>query len=399
MIVNADLHIHSPFSASTSPKMSIYNVSLEAPKKGIDIVGTGDCLHDSWLEEIKKCNIVDEGTFELNGTRFILSTEVETKNRVHHLLYFNSVSAVEEFKKITKHFSRDLNKDGKPRININGEELASIAKEVEALLGPAHIFTPWTGVYSHYNSLYDCYGNNKNYISFVELGLSADTGYADRIEELNNLTFITNSDCHSPHPIRFGREFTRFEVKDRTFNEIKKGILRKDGNKPTLNVGLLPEEGKYNESACLSCHRHYSSEEALQRNWKCKCGNKIKKGVKDKIFERADFRESVHPDHRPPYFHLIPLYEIITKSLGLRSPFNVIADKRWGELIEAFGSEIEVLLDVDFDDISRVTVPAITESLNAFRRGNLVVRSGGGGKYGFIEIPWEENYFTISLYS
>ena len=77
MIINADLHIHSHFSNSANDGMNIKTISLEAPRKGIDIVATGDCLHSGWIKEIKTCDVVDDGTFELNGTRFILSTEIE----------------------------------------------------------------------------------------------------------------------------------------------------------------------------------------------------------------------------------------------------------------------------------------------------------------------------------
>ena len=102
MIVNADLHIHSRFAGATSEKMTIERISFEAPRKGIHLVATGDCLNKHWMKEIKTCHVVEEGTLELNGTRFILSTEVEDAKRVHHLIYFPSFSAVEEFKEDSK---------------------------------------------------------------------------------------------------------------------------------------------------------------------------------------------------------------------------------------------------------------------------------------------------------
>jgi hypothetical protein len=37
------------------------------------------------------------------------------------------------------------------------------------------------------------------------------------------------------------------------------------------------------------------------------------------------------------------------------------------ELISAFGSEINVLLDVDINDIAKITAPAITDAIQAFR--------------------------------
>jgi uncharacterized protein (TIGR00375 family) len=397
MIINADLHIHSRFSGATSDKMNIRTISLEAPRKGIQVVATGDCLHSGWMQEIKQCNMVDEGTFELNGTRFILSTELEDKNRVHHLLYFPSVSAAESLKDKIKGYSKNLESDGRPNVAMDGIQLASLARDVDALIGPSHAFTPWTAMYAYHDSLQDCYGDLADYISFVELGLSADSDYADKIEELHRLTFLTNSDCHSPHPVRLAREFNRFEVQDATFDEIKKAILRIDGNKPILNVGLPPQEGKYNESACIACFTHYPLEEAQRRRWKCRCGKRIKKGVRDRINEIATLSEPQHPDHRPPYIHLIPMAEIITKALGQHTPFTQTVSKRWEELVTAFGDEITVLLDVDISDIARVTSPAITEAIQAFREHKVVIYPGGGGQYGKIELPQEETDSIPSL--
>lgn len=44
-----------------------------------------------------------------------------------------------------------------------------MVKEYDCLIGPAHAFTPWTGMYKSFNSIYDCYEKK---VDFVELGLS-----------------------------------------------------------------------------------------------------------------------------------------------------------------------------------------------------------------------------------
>ena len=397
MLINADLHIHSRYSGATSDKMTISSLSVEAPRKGINVMATGDCLHGAWQKEIKACTVIEDGTFEMNGTRFILSAEVEDNHRVHHLFYFPSFSAVETFKEKIKSKSKNIETDGRPNVDMNGIELATLAKDVDALIGPAHAFTPWTAMYAYHSSLQNCYGDLASYISFVELGLSADSDYADTIQELHRLTFLTNSDCHSPHPVRLAREFTRFEVHDTTFQEIKKAILRTGGNKPVLNVGLPPQEGKYNETACISCFTHYALDEAIKRRWKCSCGKRIKKGVRDRIREIATFKEPRHPEHRPPYIYLIPLSEIIAKALGQHTPFTQSVTKRWDELIAAFGSEIAVVLDADIHEVAKVTIPAIVDAVQAFRDHKVILIPGGGGKYGTIELPTEEQIIPASL--
>ncbi|HHH78201.1 MAG TPA: hypothetical protein ENL18_03195, partial [Thermoplasmatales archaeon] len=92
--------------------MNIKTLSREARRKGIHLLATGDCLHPLWLEEIKKeaggggGGGMDGGTgkrkagngiFDVDGVKFLLSTEVEDKNRVHHLILFPSLYAVEGF--------------------------------------------------------------------------------------------------------------------------------------------------------------------------------------------------------------------------------------------------------------------------------------------------------------
>jgi uncharacterized protein (TIGR00375 family) len=397
MIVNADLHIHSKYSGATSKDMTLGMIAREANQKGIQIMATGDCLHPEWLKQLKSLKQIDEGTYEFYPTRFVLSVEVEDNSRVHHLLYFPSISSAESFRDKIRSFSKNIDTDGRPNVALSGEDIAIYAKDVEALIGPAHAFTPWTSIYAHHDMLEHCYGSMAQYISFVELGLSADTNYADKIEELHRLTFLTNSDSHSPHPVRLAREFTRFKVKEPTYTEITRAILRSGGNKPILNVGLPPQEGKYNESACLACHTHYSLDEANRRRWKCNCGKKIKKGVKDRIAEMSSFDAPNHPAHRPEYIHLVPLAEIIAKAVGIQTPFAKTVMKRWGELVNSFDNEIKVLLETDYDDLLKVTTPAIVDAVKAFREQRIIIVPGGGGLYGHIELPGDDSILTVSI--
>jgi len=387
MIINSDLHIHSLHSAATSPRMDLPTLAKEASKKGIQLLGTGDCLHPKWLQAIKGLKQEpghDDGIFVHGATNFVLTVEVEDMRRVHHLLILPSIAKAEELYETFKRYSQDIDSDGRPSVRLSGAEIAEYAKDAEALIGPCHAFTPWTALYAYHNSLQECYGEMVSYISFIELGLSADTSYADRIEELHRLTFLTNSDAHSPYPIRLAREFNRFEVSDLSFEELKAAIERRKGRKTILNVGIPPAEGKYNESACIRCYRHYSLTEATVRHWRCECGGMIKKGVRDRVGELADCNDGVHPSYRPPYLHLIPLAEIISlairKSVNSKSVVGI-----WESLLAEFGTEVNVLVDVPIDALEKVN-PDVVGAIKAFREGNIYVKPGGGGKYGTIRL-------------
>lgn len=367
--------------------MTFETLASEAPKKGIHLIGTGDCLHPTWLKELKGLEKVDEGTFELNNTRFIPTVEVQAEKRVHHLIMFPSLSSVEEFRAGIKHKSKNISTDGRPMVSMTGAEIAELALDVDALFGPCHAFTPWTGLYGHFDSLQACYGEHFQDVSFLELGLSADSNYADRLKELRELTFLTNSDAHSPYPLRLAREFNQLKVKDITFNEIKKALLRLGGRKCTLNVGLPPEEGKYNQSACSRCFKRYTLIETKAAGGKCTCGGAIKKGVLDRINELATNPKPQPPKHRPKYLRLIPLVEIISKALNYSSSNSVGVTKVWKTLISEFGNEVEILLYADIKKIKQITSAKVGNAINCFRENKIIIHPGGGGKYGQIELP------------
>ncbi|NYT19652.1 MAG: TIGR00375 family protein, partial [Methanosarcinales archaeon] len=385
MQINADLHLHSKYSMACSNKMELPTIAVEAKKKGIDLVATGDCIHPKWLDEIKNAATHDE-TILINDTHFIPTTEIEDKDRVHHLLILPSISKAEELAETMSKYA-DLAVDGRPTVKLDGSEIAQIAKDIGAMIGPCHAFTPWTALYAYHDSLKSCYGDLTDYISFVELGLSADTDYADRISELHRLTFLTNSDAHSPWSNKLAREFTRFEVPSIDFEGLEKAILRKEGYKATLNVGFFPEEGKYNESACIKCFTHYNLEEAIQNNWRCpQCRGQVKKGVYDRVNELADLDKPIHPDHRPDYLHLAPLAEIIMMALGHSSITTKGVRTAWDLLVEKFGNEVAVLLDTNPDQLDIVD-QRIVDAILAFRNDEVIIHPGGGGQYGWIELP------------
>jgi len=383
MKINLDLHIHSKYSAATSERMGLSEIAREAGKKGISIVATGDCLHSRWLAEVASLP-AEGGLFQLGKTRFVLTTEVEDCDRVHHLILVPDISKARQLREVLAGKASNLDSDGRPNLRMSGPEIADASLDAECLIGPSHAFTPWTGAYAHHRSLEECYGDRSSHIRFVELGLSADSDYADRISELHSRTFLTNSDAHSPWSDKLGREFNQMEFEDLSFEEIARAICRQGGRRMTLNVGFFPEEGKYNRTACTRCYKHYTSRQMDDLLGRCACGGLIKLGVRDRVMMLADLPEAAHPDHRPPYLHLIPLAEIIAMALGHKSIHTAGVMRTWEELVSV-RSEIEVLLEAELDDLD--IDGRVKNAIQAFRSGKVVVDPGGGGRYGRVSLP------------
>lgn len=383
MLVNLDLHIHSRYSMAVSADMNLPEIAREAARKGVKIVATGDCLHPRWLESIKELAEAD-GLYLLGDTRFILSVEVEDNSRVHHLIFLPDTSQAEQLAEGFAPHCTSLSSDGRPKLHLGAPEIADLALEAGGMVGPSHAFTPWTGMYAYFGSLAECYQEKADSIHFIELGLSADTDYADRIAELATRTFLSNSDAHSPRCNKLAREFNRMELKELSYKDLCLAIRREGGRSVKQNVGFFPAEGKYNQTACSRCYRHFTLAEKDDLMGRCpSCGGRIKLGVWDRINLLADYEKPVHPAHRPPYLHVIPLAEIVALALGYKSATAAAVQKCWSELIEG-RTEIEVLMETDLSEIS--ADPRVLEAIEMFRQGKVEVVPGGGGKYGEVKM-------------
>ncbi len=376
MLVNADFHVHSCFSMATSKDMLIKNMASKSKLKGLDLLATGDGLHPKWLDIIKESTTYKgDGIYTACDIDFVLTTEIEAKHKIHHLVIIPDLDIARELS--DKLISKNKNIDGRPKANYTGAELLDFVHDYDCLIGPAHAFTPWTGMYKTYDSIYDCYDKKPD---FVELGLSADTFMADRIAELKDFVFLTNSDAHSPWPHRLGREFNQIELQDTSYSSIKHAIKHKDIK---ANYGLVPNLGKYHMTACIKCFKLIDPPIAKSNNMKCDCGGTIKKGVDFRISEIADYQKAKHPSFRPKYVHLMPLAELISAVYEKGVTTKTVQNK-WQKLIDEFKTEIDVLINMPLSDIEKID-SKVSNAIEAFRNNTINVIPGGGGKYGEID--------------
>lgn len=375
MLVNADFHIHSCFSMASSKDMLIKNMAPKSKLKGLQLLGTGDAFHPGWLDIIEETTTYSgDGIYSFDDMDFVLTTEVEGKHKIHHLIIIPDIDIARELS--NKLPSKNKEIDGRPKTRYGGAELLDLVKEYDCLIGPAHAFTPWTGMYKYYDSIYDCYENKPD---FVELGLSADTFMADTVSELKDFPFLTNSDAHSPWPHRLGREFNQIELKDISYSSIKHAIEHRDIK---ANYGLIPNLGKYHMTACTKCYKLIDPLIAKENKMRCSCGGRIKKGVDFRISEIADFKEPKHPDFRPKYVHLMPLAELIATVYDKGVTTKLVQGK-WQKLVNSFGTEIDVLINAQLMDIEKID-SNVSLAIEAFRNSTINVIPGGGGKYGEI---------------
>lgn len=389
----ADLHVHigrsennKPIKITAARSLNFANIAKEcAHKKGIQVVGIIDCASPYVIEDIEKFleigeayEIEDGGIIYKDKVCILLGSEVETSEKgrngksgaAHNVCFFPHLKDIKGFSKEMSTHIKNITLSTQ-RSNISGYELIDIVEKYNGILIPAHIFTPFKSYYGNCTDrLKDIFKEKYDKIFAVELGLSSDTFLADTISELENKTFVTNSDAHSLPKI--AREYNKIQVEDISFKEIVKALKNEDGRKVISNYGLDPKLGKYHRTYCDNCNNTIETKEPVS---KCpNCGSeKVTFGVFDRIELIKDKSKTKSPKNRSPYIYQIPLTFI--PGLG---------QKTIDKLLNKFETEMNILHKLSYDDIEAVVGCKIANNIILAREGNLKINSGGGGNYGKI---------------
>jgi len=378
----ADLHIHigstksgRPVKITAAKNLTLTNI-LQCAKneKGLDIVGVIDCHSPEVLEEIEdllsagRLTETADGTLSYDGQVSLFpGSEVEINDPsalgpVHVLCFLPDLPRMREFSRWLSCRMKNIHLSSQ-RIHAGGRELQKQVKRMGGLFIPAHIFTPFKGLFGigvkrRLDELFD-----PELIDAVELGLSSDTAMANRLRQLHRYPFLSNSDSHSLQKI--AREYQAFRLEEPSFTEFRKALLGNSGRAILANYGLDPLLGKYYRTTCAHCRMPV--DDGTERCPSCGSTEKIK-GVAERIRELTDAERG--PD-RPPYVHQIPL-EFIPG----------IGPKTLKKLLKRFGTEMSILHEASDAELEEVLPKVLAERILLAREGQLRVEAGGGGRYG-----------------
>lgn len=420
MRVIADLHLHSMFSRATSKQMDLEHLASFGKIKGLSLIGTGDFTHPEWFGQLKEKlkPLDDSGLYEYKNMNFMLTVEVSTIyeqdkkiRKIHHLILCPSLEIAEQVNEVLKRFGR-LDVDGRPVFNgLASPHLVEVLKEIsnDIEVIPAHAWTPWFGVFgskSGFDSLKECYQDQVKHIHALETGLSSDPVMNWRLSALDKITLVSNSDAHSPWPWRLGREANVFELKELSYFETLKAIKEKDKKKFLFTIEVNPAYGKYHFDGHRKCGISLHPRNSIKLNNLCpRCGKKLTIGVLHRVEELADRPEGFVPKDVIPFKTLLPLYEIISFVSGTKQLYSKRVLKEHDKLIAKFGSELNVLLNVPKEELSKVTKEKIADAIIKVREGKVKYRPGADGVYGqpiFDEEEfkaYEEKQKNLKIYS
>ena len=384
MQVFADFHVHTgaargrPVKMAASHQLTV-SASLDWAMrvKGLHIVGLVDAVCDPVLEEIRQLRdagllvpVPGGGLLYQSSLLVVLGAEVEIRvsprGAAHFGCWLPTVEAAADFQTWLKTVQSNTSLSSQ----VARTEPVRLADEVHArggLLVVHHAFTPFKGLIG---SAADRLANVLPLcaVDAIELGLSADADMADRLREMREFTFLSNSDAHSLPSI--AREFNVLVVRELSFAEIRAACRRVDGRAVEANLGLYPPLGKYYRTRCRRCG-------AIVAPDPCACGADadIVQGVWDRIEAIADDDVPVHPPWRAPYRYIVPL-----------SFVPGVGPRTYAKLVQTFGGEAPLVFQPPSERaIAEVVGERLAARIAAALSGRMAVSPGGAGRYGRIE--------------
>ncbi len=401
MKIFADLHIHGPYSMATSRNTTVQNLEKYARMKGLNLLGTGDFTHPTWLQMLRS-SLREDGSGILrteSGFSFMLSTEVSNvyeqdgkRRKVHNILHapdFDTVAQINDF--LGRH--GNLIVDGRPTFNgMTSPELVEgligISKDIVII--PAHVWTPWFGVFgskSGFDSVEECFKDRTKHIFALETGMSSDPGMNWRLSSLDRYALVSNSDAHSFWPWRIGREANVLELDRMTYSGIFDAVKEKDPKRFMMTIEVDPSYGKYHFDGHRQCSVCLDPSETKKTGSMCPvCRKPLTIGVLNRIEELADRPDGYTPSGAIPFKRLLPLTEIIAAVRGTDQLYSKHIWEDYGKLMERFGSEFEVLLNAHENDIRSTLNEKVARLVISIREGKAAVSPGYDGVYGRLSL-------------
>ncbi len=424
----ADLHIHSKYSRATSPLLTPEHLDYWAKVKGIQVMGTGDCIHPGWLNELQeKLEPSDNGLYVLKKeytlpetkslspilqskpVYFMPTTEIsniykkgDKTRKVHNICIMPSFDIVHEFQAKIERIG-NIRSDGRPILGLDSKILLEILLESgdNTYLIPAHIWTPWFSVLgskSGFDSIEECYEDLSSEIFALETGLSSDPPMNRICSFLDKYRLVSNSDAHSPD--KLGREANVFDT-ETSYDSIYNALKNDEGFVGTIE--FFPEEGKYHNDGHRDCNINWTPLETVQNNALCSvCGKPVTKGVMYRVAELADRTDPAEANSKQTFWSITPLAGLLAELDNKKNPRSKAITEKYFQLVSSLGSEFDILLNKDLKTIEKIAGAITAEAINRLREGIINTEGGYDGEFGKISVfsPKEiQNYKTTSLFS
>lgn len=397
MKFTADFHVHSRFSAATSPDLTIHELERMARRKGVDVVATGDFTHPLYFKELQESlEPAEPGLYKLKNSeslvRFILTVEVSNiffvrnrERRIHTIVFAPSLETVAQINQRLSKWA-NLAADGRPAFHFHVKELIKRLLHIspDLLFVPAHAWTPWYSLFGSefgFDSVEECFEEETRNIFAIETGLCSDPAMNRRVSGLDKITLLSNSDAHSAAKV--GREANVFDC-EKNYFEILDVIKKNDPKRFVNTIEFFPSEGKYFGDGHRNCKISFDISKTREHDFLCpKCGKRLTVGASHRVEMLASRKVFESPI---PFKHIVPLEEIIADVLDKKTGSKIV-DLEYEKILSDCGSELYILTEMPECDLTRLLRPEIAGGILAVRKKEVSVISGYDGVYGVVELP------------
>ncbi len=419
----ADFHIHSHYSMATSKQLTPEYLDYWGKLKGIKVIGTGDFTHPGWTAELKeKLEPAEEGLFRLKNeyklenlfipsneknddVRFMLTAEISSiykkggkVRKVHNVLFAPCFETVDRIQQKLSGMNFNITSDGRPILGLDSRNLLEITLEIDEdiFFVPAHIWTPWfsvLGAKSGFDTVEECFDDLSHHIHAVETGLSSDPPLNWMCSSLDKYTLLANSDAHSPE--KLGRNANIFNT-ELSYKSIIEAIKSRNPNNFLGTIDMYPQEGKYHYDGHRKCGVCWNPVETLENKGICPvCNRKVTIGVTNRIVQLSDRKNIEESKNKMPFYSLIPLKEMIAEITGVGVNSKKV-NKAYYQVLEKYGSEFDVLLNLPLDILKEPPLPMLDEAIRRMREKEVIIKEGFDGEYGVIKVFDEQELKNIS---
>lgn len=391
--------------------MSMQNLLQWAPRKGIDLLGTGDCLHPGWSDEIAD-HLVEDGSGLLRpkqggALRFVLTVEMEAvfpagdrQACVHLLVALPEFGAVEQLRSDLSACA-DLGAEAMPSFRMLPAELVEriLNTNPQALIAAAHIWSPCSSVYGSKNgfsSLAECFGSLAGEITWVETGLSGDPGMCWRFADLDGKQLVSASAANSLRSL--GRECILLSG-DRSYTGLAHALKGLPGTSIQGTIEEVSELGPYFFNGHRECQIVKSPIETHFEGRRCPaCHKQLTIGAFQRMLELAG-RTPEELDivveqgwirsrrlKTPPFRKSVPLQRIIAATYGVKGRESRTVQSLYEKALSGDATERQILFELAEADLSALVGQQVAEGILRVREGCFKITPGYDGVWGQLDI-------------
>jgi uncharacterized protein (TIGR00375 family) len=361
----ADLHLHGRYAISCSRTAGPKELIEMAVKKGIYILGTGDCLHKEWWNEWQQYLYTKELTI-VPTTEVSLHFVRKRNHAIHFIVVFSNPEAVQKAEHMLCKYG-NLEKIARPDIYMKPNNFCDVIHQADngACIIGAHIFTPYFSVLGR-RGVEDISELGVD-ICAVETGISSDPLMCATVETLSGIPLVSFSDAHSPRML--GREATVIDPNLPIAEALKN---------PIFTIECFPEFGKYHRSGHKDCGHSNTGDCA---DTLCpKCGKTMTLGVHERLLSL----KKIEGQLVKPFVRVMPLEQILSASLGFGANSKRV-QSLVDESFKKIGPELHVLLLAKPDELALMFDDKTIGLILAIREDKVKVKPGYDGVYGEIE--------------